>query len=654
MRRNRIELTVELTRVAESDSPDRVWANYFHAGRTLSVAAAHRRVPELIDELSVALVGGTVEVVHHWLTGHARLHVGRALFDLLFPDSDRIGEILGALRLDSSVSPARYAFRLRIVTEDERWASLPWSLTTFGYQRLAHADNGWTFEIAVGTRRLAEEVGHRAIPRILVFGSECQVTQAGDHLRRVRGLLTRHHQNYERDHFLTVTRLSSLEKIARGSRRVDIVYLISDVDLDPLPRLRLEDDNETGSISFPDLACMLEPLRPRVVILAGARGAAALPGGAGRQLVQVADAVVVPCNTTSSGQTGVLFEDWFEHHVIGGQSPVDALYSVQPTDTLADVSGPLPVAFTRYGDWISKPLGQLRPDVAVRLDRFNQRAHAARKVKELLFQAPERRLQLLVAAGAPGNAIEELASHLHHDLAMSEPDWQMIRCSIALPYDRTGFEPRGEDWAQRERALALGRLEALLVDALAAGDHIPLLDAIAFAISDALPGKIPLLWIDWGAYGDRRDVTEGTRPGLMHDCPSQTLEVWLDFHRHLALRLERERQINVVSSIGLEKPTDSLPFIEEDIIWFSNAGHAHVAAHMLPPLQRVERHELLEFLRDDPSVGVPRSYLQVITEALLEESRGDYDVLISAIARGEKTGWQAYMKRAAPRRRRKY
>lgn len=654
MRRNRVELTIELTRVEQNNGPDQVWAKYFHAGRTLSVAAVHRPVPTIIDELSVELVRGEAERLHHWLTGRMQVEVGRALFDLLFPDAARGGDVLAALRLDSRKSLAHYAFRIRIVTDDARWAGLPWSLTTCRYQRLTHVDNGWTFEVTDGVRPKARDSGHQTVPRILVFapaGGSCRVE---GHLARIRGALARQHRNYgqaERDHFLVVGRLSELEKIARGSREVGIVYLLAPVLVDPTPRLVL---GGADSVALGDLARMLTPLAPAVVLVNGAGGAAALPITPLRQLGQVADAVIAPCGPADPRALEPICESWFDHHVIGGRSPVDALYAAHPTETAIEGAWSLPMAHTAYAEWVSRPLGLLRPDVAVRLDRFNQRAHAARKVKELLFQAPERRLQLLVAVGSPGNAIEELSSHLHHDLAMSEPDWQMIRQPVAFPPERSGFEPSGEDWSPREMGLAVTRMDGLLVDALAAGDRIPLLDAVAYAVSDALPGKTPLLWLDWGAYGDRASLASDERLGLRDDCSSDMLALWLQSHRHLAELLRKEKRINVVSFIGLEKPAAVLPYIENDIIGFSNAGHSHIGAHMLPPLHRVERHELLEFLRDDPNVAAPREHLQTITETLLDESRGDYDRLITAIARAEKTGWRSYLRPARQKKTMKY
>lgn len=646
----RIELTISLGR--GQGLPQDVRVDYYQQGRLLGVPSARGRVDPLIEQLYMSLIAGDSAALGGWLTGRGQFRTGRALFELLFPDSGCLGTLLDALRLDRRDGLSRHAFRVRIATEVEQWAGLPWSLTMSGHQRLGDADNNWIFENVHDVAPMRSVAGYRGVPRILVWAPTDSFAGMDEHLARLQGLLAHHNALYDRpEHFTVATNFTTLRKICRGGR-ADLIYLLGRVEFAPVPRLVSPGE---APLSFTDLRPILAQAEPMVVFVNGNHAGAPLAHSAGRQFAEQFSAVVAPCAQMLPETAMALAERWFEEHVIAGYPPVDSLYRVRPSESVGRYEWALPVAFTRYGTWLTRPVGQLRPCLSVRLDRFNQRAHVARKVKELLFQAQDRRIQLLVAAGEPGNLVEGLCAHVCQDLTATEPDYQIMRWDLTLPADRDALEPSGDEWTERDLARGRTKLEQILIDVLAVGDDIPLLDAIGYAFANRYPGKTPLLWLDWGAYGDRRGLQYDERSSLRADCPSDTLELWLDFHRALARHLAHRVDIKIVASIALEKPPDVLPYLEEDIVAFANEGHDHIAAHALPALQSVQRHELMEFLRDDPSTGVPRQHLARVTDLLMESTSGDYQELVRIIAQGERSGWREFVaKDSRPPGRRKY
>lgn len=646
--RNRIELTIHLERDASQSTP-RVRADYFQAGRPLGVVPMTGQIPQVIDELASSLRDGDLDALRTRLAGPLQPATGRHLFGLLFPERARIHEVLAALRLDHREGLLRHAFRVRIHTEDDRWASLPWSLTALQHVRLADADTGWTFEVARDITPARRPAGYERPPRIVAFVTEAPDLDLGRHIDRLRGVLSAHNRLYDEDEVFTVVhRLEALRAICRGGR-VDIVYLLAHVQGGGVPRITSPGE---APVSFTDLRLDLDRAEARVVFVNGCFAGGAFEHNAGHQMTHRIDTVIAPCTVMPVRAATALAERWFLEHVIAGRSPVDALFLARPDETVDDFAWALPIAFTRHGEWRARPVGSLRPDVAVRLDRFSQRAHASRKVKELLFQVDPRRIQVLVGAGAPGNLIEELTGHLCQDLAATEPDWQIVRRTLCLPDDRAMLVPAGEEWTPAEIARGMARLRQALVDVLAGGEDIPLKDAIGFAFGRPFPGKVRLLWLDWGAYGDRTSLTHGERLGLRDDCPSDTLRLWFDFHRDLALELGPMSSVKVVASIGLEKPAHVFEHLRDDVLEFAGQGFANLGVHLLPPLERVARHELLEFLRDDPSAMVPPEHIREITDTLMQATDGEYRPLVAAIARGERSRWREYISSTPPMARR--
>lgn len=638
--RGRDELTIELSRDGQE-----VRARYHHAGKQLHIDA-RGPVPPSIDALATALLSGQPGEIDPFIGGARQWDTGADLFSLLFPEPGRIPAILTGLRLDAREQLPNYAFRLRIYTDVRPWAALPWSLTRYGETRLADQHSNWTFEVAGRREATGARVGYSRVPRVVVFAPAGGGLDPTSHIQRLHGRLCAANVAYEKEStFIRVDQLSALEKVCGGDG-ADLIYVFGHVEPGVPPRLARPG---APALSFAALADAISAAAPKVLYINGCHAGGARPGNAGGECAGRFDALIAPCSAIPADQAAKLAESWFEAHLIGGASPVEALY--QAARDVDPGVGALPLAFTRYGEWDHDPVGVLRADVAVRLDRFRQRSEARGKVQELL-DSRRRRVQVLVGAGERDNLIEELTGHLCQHLQATVREWVIVRCPIDLPPDRTGLEPEGDDWTDAERDNAVRGLAALARDAIAVGDDVPLPDAIGHAIRDIPRSRTALLWLDWGVYGDRRGLAHNERPALRDDCGSATFDAWLEFHLRLAAELDK-RSVHVVASIGFEKATEVIADIEETTLDYAGRD-PRFDAYFLPTLDVVKHHELLSFLHEDEAAAVPDGHHHAITGALMDATDGRYHTLVKAIAEGEHTRWKAWLSPPKPQRRRRW
>lgn len=637
--RSRVELTVELTREGQE-----LRVRYHHAGRLLHIEA-RGVVPPVVGELITALAGGRTADIEPLVSGDRQWQVSTGLFALLFPEPDRASLLLTALGLDARQRLPSYAFRLRIYTRDRAWAALPWSLTRYDGSRLADRHSDWTFEVASQLKATEAQAGYARVPRVVVFTPAGGI-DASHHIAALRGRLCNANVAYEQgSNFVPVDRRSALEKVCGGDG-ADLIYVFGHVEPGAAPRLVCPGDSD---LSFAALADTIAAAAPKVLFINGCHAGGAQPGSAAIECAGRFDALIAPCSALPADQAAKLAEHWFDAHLIGGASPVEALY--RAARAIDATAAALPLAFTRYGEWNHDAIGVLRPDVAVRLDRFLQRSEAQGKVQELLDRE-HRRVQVLVGAGVRGNLVEELTGHLCQHLQATVKEWVIVRRAIELPPDRTGLERKGDDWTDADRDKAVAGLQSRVHDAIAVGDDVPLVDAIGHAIRDVPRSRHGILWLDWGVYGDRRELHDNERPALRDDCHSDTFEAWLELHRRLAADLG-ERNIDVVASIGFEKPPDVIADIKA--MTFDHAGlDDRFSPWFLSALAVVEHHDLVDFLRSDKAAGVPAGYHRTIADALMIATGGRYDELVKAIAEGERTRWQAWLTttpKPRPRRR---
>src|SRR5262249_29494843 len=152
-----------------------------------------------------------------------------------------------------------------------------------------------------------------------------------------------------------------------------------------------------------------------------------------------------------------------------------------------------------------------------------------RKHLEELARDPHRRVMALVAFASPGNSIAQLPDQLRHDLERSLAhlaDVRWVRLSLPI-----------------QRAHLRQDLEHELKLQLSPGPHETVSALLRrYSPRAVAPGRRPVLWFTWGAYGDGPE-----RP------TEEQLGEWLRFASEF-LGTHCPDDLRIVCTVALELP----------------------------------------------------------------------------------------------------
>ena len=440
--------------------------------------------------LCAAVTSGDPARLRDELGGARRHQYGQDIFKLLFNEED-----LSKLFESPGATPLRRGLRVRIQERMGRrpplFDDLPWRIATWKDHPLVTpgAPNSWRFELAwPDANGVAPPSKRIDVPcRILVIAAG-EPSLHETHLRSLRQILAiaAEHTPRKVEHLTSVVRTS---EALRAAPSAEIIYVLSDPGSpDVLPRKALFDT--------------LSKRRPGVIILTGLASASEA-----RNLL-ASIPVVLTAPRPASNVLG-----WFHEVLLENREPVDAVHTLPAMDDHIDAHAIRVAAhFERFEVVRPVPAGRVRVNHS--LDRAAQRGIALGEVNKLLSDG-DRRVQAFVAWGTPSDAPHligtQLLEHVRRQ-AHGPPAVKPLKPRIPEERSDLAIELAGNIRAQ------LGLEDP----------NLPLESGLRKTAPAGHGTRRPLLWLDFGVYGDGSTDEGPYRKPLM----MEHLRTWWRFCCH--------------------------------------------------------------------------------------------------------------------------
>lgn len=592
-------------------------------------------------EVSGAEVRSRIEPIHESLdTAMNRVLLqrlsptgwGEVLFDLLFGPVERwepifrtlFGRPAGTPRPNPILAPVR----LRIHSEDARLTGLPWRLTAWKGQPLL--DAGWTFTTTQEVDPASDHLT-TAPCNVLVVAPQTgdgDGPHDPDHYRAICDVLAKAWPTGRDPGYVQVARTrAQLEQGLRGLRP-HILYLYARGTVaGGRPSVLLEGAHSADPLSLADLRRLFTNSghTPAVVYLnteglTDGSGAGPLPTPA--QILGGDVPLVLwrrrPEWSVDSTTTAV---HWLHRWLAQGEDPVAAFHQVQRDLFPPSCEASTLAIHSSYRGWrtATYQASAQRHYPSLRLDRDHQKS-LVRKHLEELVRSGTRRVMALVPYAAPGNSIPSLWEQLRHDLELSlshlaEMQWVHLQ----FPVGRSNLRHDLEE----ELKLQLESKPNELVPYLLRR-HAP--KAVG-------PGKKPVLFLDWGAFG--------SGSGLQSRLEDQHLEAWLRFSSEF-LGAQCPDDLRIVSYAALEIPAARHEAFSRQLQeqrrqpWCRNPLFR---LSELPPLGKVAESDLLDFLEEPANSSCDAGIQQEVAEKIIARTGGAFEETVALLQEAESGSW---------------
>lgn len=533
---------------------------------------------------------------------------GQKLFDALFGVDERQHETLFRAAFQqgpdrAAPTPVRAGLRLRIASPLPEIGRLPWRLMAWQGHSLAR--NGWVF-LSGNEADPARDVHTTAPNNLLLIDG---LDDAEPHWRRLRQTVqavwndAREPPPYAR----WVRSLGQLDKALAGLSP-HWVYVRGHIEAGGTPALRLGAER----LGLRELAEKLTQQPPACVFFNTAQAAVLdlagyFPGvplvlqRQGRQPPQ--DAEELPTA-------------WLRAWLGQGQDPVAALHGLKadPVETHR-----LAVR-ADYRHWQTDfPSENLKQSLAhLLLDLIAQKGAASHYLGNLLGSRAAR-VMTLVPYGEAGNLMAHVHEQLLDNARAALQGRAHLRCvNLQFPPARHNlYVDLGRELAGQ---LGLDRESGETVEQLLRR-HAP----------PPEPDRRRVLWLHWGLFGQPPDAAAAHYQAPLNGAQ---LKDWLGFvSGYLALHCPRE--IHLVCSLAIEAPADKHAAIERLLDETSDAWtDEKCRLRILPPLGKVPRHELLDFLTDHAQ-GCPQSLRKELADRLIRATAGQFEPLAAFVQEAE-------------------
>ncbi len=619
------ELTVELERRGES-----LETRYRLPGREpmASFARPWAEVEATLAPIAGLLDGDDRRAVQG-LVGSAAAGCGQALFGVLFADASRWAPVLRAVfnrpEPKPRPNPVWAGVRLRVATREPLLTTLPWRLTAWHGQLLAHG--GWVFFSSSATDPTADFTTTAPASVLIVAPEKVGGAPAWDstHPRAVAELVRAVWPTGQEPGF--VRRARTRQQLANALRgmRPHLLYVYAATD-EAGSSLLLDGDGGSEPLAAGVLRGLFREAghHPAVVYLntaPGASGSAAAAAALLNELLGDDVPLVVrrrlgPWEADSTSRAVA----WLRRWLGAGEDPVAALHPAAADDRQGPEAATL-VAHAAYRSWKTFTFRPPRREhlPGLRLDRDHQKALVRKHLVELA-RSDSRRLLALVAYAAPGNAAatlhEQLRDYLDLEFAgRGEIDWQVLE----LPSPRRRLRQDLEHDLRLQLAADVNEPVAHLLRR-----HGPRVVA---------PGKRAVLWLHWGACGEDTDLQEPLKPAQLGD--------WLRFcAEYLASRCPDD--LRLVASLAIETETARharLAKVLQEHRRRPWARHPSFRLTTLPPLGEVPEEELLDFLEDPDNSSCDPQIQAEAAERLIGATGGEFDALVALMEEAENSSW---------------
>jgi hypothetical protein len=559
-----------------------------------------------LDALVDALIGYQANDLQTAYDERGQLEIGRHLYHQLFGDLNPAErQQLRERTLD-----------VRIVTEDEHIARLPWVLLADGGVFLSAT--GWSVALAL---RVCDDLCELPpSPRMLVVAPQpvgVEATRAERHLEALELLLSGTDPRHVRGQFLNV--VTTWEAFVREVERFkpDIVYYyghgIGDRHVSRLVFAR-QQGNQRYDVPMIDVAGLLRDMPgrpPRLIYLNCCLGDAGGLLGAGQAFGEAIPAVIsnrTVAHIDAAQAQGMAF---WRSVVIDGIAPHIAVAEMRRRIVSMGLSHSnerwmTPVLHCHYGTWTSNPpkAGNQTngdPHWRLKLDRVRQFSQVFFLTSQMLWEQRPRSLAY-VWYGQPGQGVDLFHQRLTVELQEKLPDTSLV--------ERLPEWPPVPSW-ESYKDMMLSAFE------VATFDHIPgRIRELTHGVSDR-----QIL-----VYVRHAPVRSSQSSGVITPRVLKSYLEWWDEYFIKELGGQVFAVLGVSFVVG--KPTAfhralnkrgviDMP-LDRTLLW------------VLDEMDRVTKKDLIQFLQTH-NVRVPLSHRDRVLDEVLETTQGNYDLTLEAL-----------------------
>ena len=578
----------------------------------LTTRRAYTAVWQPLQALLDILATGGREAVQG-VIATANGYWGRVLFDALFGADERQHETIFRAAFQQAQdrarpTPLRAGLRLRIGSPLPEISRLPWRLAAWQGHSLAR--NDWVFSSGQATDPVQDI--HTTVPNdiLLLDGLD----DADTHLERLHQTLQAV-WNDARNRLPYVRRLRTVGQLDKALAGISPhwVYVRGQIEGNADPALRL------GSERLPlrDLANRLAKQPPAALFFNTVQDQALDLAG----LFPAVPLVLSRQGRLPPPDPLDLPVAWLHAWLGQGLDPVAALHGLKADPAELHSLG----VRADYRHWQTDfPSENLREALAhLLLDRIAQKG-ATNQYLSNLVGSNTARAMALVPYGEAGNLMAQVHEQLLEGAKLALQGRAAIRCR------RLQFPPsRDKLRVDLEHELA-GQLE---LDS-ASGETVEQL--LKRHAPPQEPGRRPVLWLHWGLFGHPPQPSGPDAVPADYQAPlnAQQLVDWLGFvSGYLAPRCPAG--IRLVCSLAIEAQADKHPSIarlldERNALWTDEKCRLRI----LPPLDKVPRHELVDFLTDHAQ-GCPQSLRADLADRLIRVTDGQFELLATLLEQTE-------------------
>ncbi|HEX4966462.1 MAG TPA: toll/interleukin-1 receptor domain-containing protein [Thermoanaerobaculia bacterium] len=554
---------------------------------------------------------------------------GEILFDLLFGAVESWEPILRAVFGRAAGTPRPNPIfgpvRLRIQAEEARLSGLPWRLTSWKGQPLV--DAGWIFT-TTHTGEAVEDRLTTAPSNVLVVAPQTPGNGGGPHdpghAQAVCDVLKKAWPTGRDPGYVQIARTKA--QLVEGLRglRPHILYVYGSGRVaGGRPSLLLEGERGSEPLVLADLRPLFSAAghAPAVVYL-NTEGLTDAGGSTPDQILGDGVPLLIWRRRPEwSADSTTLALLWLHRWLGQGEDPAAAFHQVQRDAYPPSCEAQTLAIHSNYRAWRTSTY-QASPQrhyPSLRLDRDHQKS-LVRKHAEELVRSGSRRVMALVPYAATGNSIPLLSDQLRHDLELSLSHLAEIAwVRLELPETRANLRRDLEE----ELKLQLGAQP---------NEPVPYL-LRRHAPKVVRPGRKPVLWLDWGAFG----ASPGLQPGLKDGH----LEAWLRFSSEF-LGTQCPDDLRIVSYAALEIPETASEEISSRLKAQRRQPWCRTPAFRLselPPLGKVAEADLLDFLEDPANSSCDPGIQTEIAERLVTKTGGTFEETVALLQEAESGSW---------------
>jgi hypothetical protein len=618
------ELTVQLEECGEI-----LLANYHLPGLEPFVSAT----------ASLNEVKSRFEIIHHALDtannrtllqqlGSSKDGWGEALFNLLFPQvelQEKIFREVFGKRDGLRPNPVFGPVRLRVCTEDAHLSCLPWRLTSWKGQSLL--DAGWTFAT---THLLDPREDHltTAPSNVLIVGPRTPGNNGGpydtEHTQAVMDVLMKAWPTGRDPGYVQVARTRPQLEAGLHDLRPHILYIYGRGEIiGGRPSLFLEGKRIVEPLALADLRRLFKVAghTPAIVYL-NTEGLTDASSATPDQILGGSVPLLFWRRRPEwSADSTTLALLWLHRWLGQGEDPVAAFHQMERDTFPPSCEARTLAIHSNYRAWRTATFqgSAERRYPSLRLNRDHQKSLVRKHLEELVRNS-SRRVMVLVPYASPGNSIPSLSQQLRHDLELSLShlaDISWVR--LQFPEIRSNLR-----WdLEEELKLQLGALPQESMSYLLRR-HAPM------AVG---PGKKPVLWLDWGAFG--------AKSGLQPTMENGHLEAWLQFSSEF-LSTQCPDDLRIVSYSALEIPDSGYEELARALREQRRKPWCRTPTFRLselPPLGKVAEADLLDFLEDPANSSCDPGIQTEIAERVIIRTGGAFEETVALLQEAESGSW---------------